>query len=199
MPTTSHKLDPKAVYRALDNPNTMGTVLQVILISAYGDDIYTVDPVELFLRLEDDFGIKPCEEAESRINAILMATSTDLFYEDPQAFTGICETLVNGDPGIDVIEPLTIPEIMWGVYEVELNHGHGDFRPHVEKLIQASIMEEANEVSEEDGDITPFDYLQRYMSAMRERLYDQLEAVGILRPPLPPIKPILNEAAATLQ
>jgi hypothetical protein len=186
-------LNPKGVFLALTDPNTFATVIHIVLISRYGEEIYNEDPIELFLRLEEDFGSKPCEEVENKINAILLATSTDLFYEDPHAFTTICQTLTTGDPGIDMLDPLTLPEVMWGVYEVELNHGSGKMSKHVEKVIQQVVEEESNEVDHEAMlNEDPYDYLMHFLEDQREVLQRQMEAVGLTGTDLPPVQTLAD-------
>ena len=184
-----NQLDPKQVYLALADPETMATTLHVILLSSYGEEIYETDPVDLYLRLEEDFGVRPTEEVESRINAILMATSTDLFYQDPHAFMAICETLTNGDPGIDIMEPLTLPEIMWADWEVELNRPPGHMSKAVERLIHKAMETEAGDHDTEDlFDSDNYGYLMLYLEARREELKNQLEKLGATTADLPPIQ-----------
>jgi hypothetical protein len=185
MAHNAQHLNSKAVYLALTDPNTFATVVHTILLSAYGPDIYETDPIDLYMRLEEDFGAKPIEEVENRIQAVMMATSTDLFFQDPHAFSAIVESLANGDPGIDVLEPLTLPEILWAIYEVELNHGPGKMEPHVEKLIQQAMDEEGEDM--EGSETNPLDYLQNYLEEQRSALRHQLEAIGAKAPALPPI------------
>jgi hypothetical protein len=179
-------LKPKEVYLALTDPNTFATVLHTILLSAYGEEIYQTDPVELYMRLEDDFGAKPVEEVENRIQAILMATSTELFYEDPHAFNAICESLCNGDPGIDLLEPLTLPEVLWSVYEVELNHGPGEMGVSVQRLVQEAMDSEADDP--ESGSEDTLAYLHSYLEQQRSELHHQLVAIGAKPDALPPIQ-----------
>ena len=43
------------VAELLRNPDTAGTVLLTILLRTYGEDIFDVDPVELYVRIQEDF------------------------------------------------------------------------------------------------------------------------------------------------
>jgi len=181
METAPVKLDKKEVFLALTDPLTLATTLHSILIVTYGPDIYEVDATELFLRLEEDFGAQPSEEVENRIQAIILAVSTDSFYNDPDAFTAICESLCNGDPGLEGLEALTLAEVVWGVYEVELNHEGATMSPQVHKLVQQAIDSEA----EEAGD---YQYMMNFLHEQRERLEHQLRKVGFKEFHLPAIK-----------
>ena len=142
----------------------------------------------LFMNLEDDFGAKPCEEAENRINAILMATSTELFYEDPHAFTAICETLTSGDPGIDVLESLTLPEILWTVFELELNRGPSDFSKSVMEVINNAVKTESQDTEEAGMVEDKYDYVTRYLADQRDLLIGQLKSIGLVNFQVPEIK-----------
>ena len=182
MDDKSANLNKKEVYLALTDPETFATVLHAILIKTYGEEINEVDPVELFLRLGEDFGAEPCEEVENKIQAILTATTTDVFYNEPDAFTAICETLANGEPGMEQLESLTLAEVVWGVYEVELNHPGAQMSQQVHKLVQQAIEAEA----EEAGD---YEYMFQHLHEQREALKHQLEKLGFKDVHLPPIQP----------
>ena len=175
-------LDKKEVYLALTDSETLATVLHGILIATYGQEIYEVDPMEIFLRLEEDYGAQPAEEVENRIHAILLATTTDVFYTDPDAFTAICDTLTNGDPELEGMEALTVAEVVWGVYEVELNHPGAKMSAQVHALVQRTIESEA----EEAGD---YQYVFQFLQEQRERLKHQMEKVGFKDFELPPVQP----------
>ena len=175
-------LNKKEVFLALTDPDTFATVLHAILIKTYGDEINDIDPVEIFLRLGEDYGAEPCEEVENKIQAILLATTTDVFYNDPDAFTAVCETLANGDPGMEQLEQLTLAEVIWGVYEVELNHPGAEMSKQVHKLVQQTVEAEA----EEAGD---YQYIFNYLHEQRDALKHQLEKVGFKDVQLPPVQP----------
>ena len=194
------QLDPKAAYLALSDPETLGTTLHIILLSTYGKDIYESDPVDLFLRLEEDFGVEKLpEELENRINAILMLTGTDLFYKDPDAFTAIAQTLADGDPGLDIIEPLTLPEILWSLYEAELQRGPHPMSKSVEKLVEQALEQESGDPETEDlYSSDQYGYTRRFLEEQRAVLEKQLEHLGLDHPDLPPVQP-QNRPSLSLQ
>lgn len=118
------KLQLEAVYKALEDPDTFATVLLTICLIQYGEDTFKVDPLVLFAWLEEDFGLELNEDNQNKLNAIITALTTDYFYNDLQTFKAICKTLTSGDPGIvetDLdADEVTVPEILWGIYEVSL-------------------------------------------------------------------------------
>lgn len=185
----SLKLDPKTVARMLTDDGTMATCLQIIALSAYGEEVYQVDPIELVMRLEEDFEAKLTEDNENKLKAILLATSTDIFYEDAEAFQAIGNTLLNGDPGINAMDPLTIPEMLWAVYEVELNHGPQEVTSSVQRVMDQVM---SGEMTDADGDPVmeqdPYAYVWAFMTELHNRLKDQLSSLGVPSEALPPIQ-----------
>lgn len=191
-------LDPKVVFRLLEDTSTFATILHIILLQRYGKDIYSEDPLELFLRLKDDYGVTIPEDNESKINAILLVTSTDIFYEEPEAFRAICNTLTEGDPGIDMLDDLTVAELFWGTYEVELNHGPGEFQPAVSARIEFELTQESADF--DSGD-TPASIVTGYAQAQWQDLADQLALLGIPASQLPPVmgeSPAFNQLEAAV-
>lgn len=178
-------LDPKKVAKLLLDDATLATILHIICLGCYGEEIYQVDPIELYARLEDDFGAKLTEANENKLQAILTATATDLFYETPDAFRSICNALSAGDPGIDGLDDLTVPEILWGLYEVELNREPTEMNPAIANLIATEIAEEA-----QDPDFAedPTAYVHGFMADRHQDLVQQMAELGVHHAP-PPIKP----------
>lgn len=172
----------------LSDDGTFATCLQIICLAAYGEEIYQVDPLELLLRLEEDFNVRVTQANENKLKAILLATETDIFYDVPEAFRGTCETLTNGDPGLEIMDDLTVPEVLWGVYEVELNHGPNPMSPPVQALLDRTIADEGDD-SEVSGSDDPFNHVWAYLNDRRMDLGEQLSDLGIDPSQLPPIQP----------
>lgn len=178
-------LDEKAVIRALGDNGTLATVLHVIALRSYGTDIYEWDPVALFLHLEEDFGVKITEENESKINAILLAVSTNVFYEQPGAFRAIANTLMDGDPGLEGFDDLTLPEIFWAMYEIAVNRDHEDFQPAVAEFVDKEI---ADEIDDPEYGPDPYGYLKSFLYDRKNDLRRQMEDLGIESVELPELQ-----------
>jgi len=117
------------------------TTLFVILHAAYGDEIYDLDPLEIFARLEEDFNAELPMQAENRINAGLLCIPSPIFYRDPAVFMAVCNTLIRGDdPVTMLLEELTPEEVIWAAYEVALvREEEEDFQPSVQKILDKVI------------------------------------------------------------
>jgi len=172
------KLDRKEVFKALSDDATYGTTAHVIALGTFGDDIYDMDPLELFMNLEDEYKVEMSEDVAEKLQAILLATTTAAFFEDPVAFRAIANTLLEGDPGFDGFDNVTIPEVLWSIYEVELNHEGTEFAPAVAALINKEIDDEGEDVDTLD-EAMHSSYHQRAVRALRKELEEQLAAIGV--------------------
>lgn len=208
------KYDRKKIGDILSNPDAAATVLHAIALGAYKDELYgdyengiePMDPVELWLRLKDDFHAVTHENNENKLNAIMLGVSSDIFYEDPAAFTGICMSLYDGDLGdmVDgVIEDLTVPEMLWGIYEIELNRDDQvPFSSAIVRLIDEIISQEADE---RFGGSNPavLPYFEEIIKIKQEDMFEQMRYIGwpeqiIRRISMSDLTPRHNEQAITV-
>lgn len=187
---SDYPFDIKVSGDLFSDPETTATVLHMMVLAAYGEAIYAgdeymdgpIDPVDLWLSIKEDFRAVVPEENENKLNAIMFAVSTDAFYEDPLAFYSICQSLYTGDLGDLVdgqMDDLTIPELLWGIYEVELNRDDKvEFAPGIERLIDEVISEEAEDLSEmQESRIIP--YYEQFVAEMRNDMFDQMRKLGV--------------------
>jgi hypothetical protein len=177
----------KEIFRLLTDDGTFATVLHIVALEAYGEDIYDVDAMEVVMRLEEDYNAKLTQENEDKLKAILVATATEAFFEDPEAFRGICETLSNGDPGVELMDSLTGPEILWGLYEVELNHGPGEVTPTVQGTIDAVLASEGLDPEDENFAQDTHAHYWAFMQETHARLTEQLKRLGLHSQDIPPV------------
>ena len=176
--TAKASLNPRSVAKLLNDDATFGTVAHAIASITYGEKLYEMDVLELFAELEEDFKIELSEDVRQKLQALLLATSTDAFYEDPEAFRAIANTLLEGDPGFMFFDNLTIPEIMWAIYEVSLNHPGGEFSPAVEKLINQEIEDEGLDLEDlDDAEESPS--VDALMQKLRDEFIEQLDSIGL--------------------
>ena len=120
------EIKPQSIVKLLSDDATFGTIAHLIASFKYGDALYEMDTLELFAELEEDFKVELSEHVRQRLQAILLATTTDAFYEDPEAFRAITNTLLEGDPGFMFFDDLTVPEI--------LSHGISRVRNFVSRI-----------------------------------------------------------------
>lgn len=199
--------DKRLAADFLADTETTATVIHMIILAAYGDEVYgsleqniePADPVELWLRIKEDFSVNVPESNENKVNALMLALSTDAFYEDPLAFISIGNALYSGDLGDLVngaLEDLTMPEMLWSIYEVELNRGDSEgFSISIDRLIDEIIRNEAEDNEElEEAEVVP--YYEKFVSEMRDDMLVQMRMLGVDESV---IKKILKEDLTPLQ
>jgi hypothetical protein len=205
--------DKRLAADLLADTETTATVLHMIILAAYGDEVYgsleqniePADPIELWLRIKEDFSVNVPESNENKVNALMLALSTEAFYDDPLAFISISNALYSGDLGDLVngaLEDLTMPEMLWGIYEVELNRGDSEgFAIPIDRLIDEIIKNEAEDNEElEETEVVP--YYEKFVAEMRDDMLIQMRMLGvdemvikkILKEDLTPVEE-LNEQA----
>ena len=182
--------DKRLAADLLADTETTATVLHMIILAAYGDEVYgslengiePADPVELWLRIKEDFSVNVPESNENKVNALMLALSTEAFYDDPLAFISISNALYSGDLGdlVDgALEDLTMPEMLWGIYEVELNRGDSEgFALPIDRLIDEIIKNEAEDNEElEETEVVP--YYEKFVAEMRDDMLVQMRMLGV--------------------
>ena len=182
-------VNQKEIGDLLSDPETTATTLLVIALRAYGEELFgneetgipPMDPVDLWLRLKEDFNAQVHENCENKLNALMTALATDGFYDNLQVFVAVCSALEDGDLGDLVegqMETLTVPEMLWAIYEVELNRDdQQDFSPAIVDFMDKIMNSEADEVVEDDPN--PMSYWERFLADKREQMFHELRIVGI--------------------
>lgn len=172
----------------------MATPLLVIVLSTYGDRALAddpetgeerLDPIELWNMVERDYRTTIPLEAENRLNAIMLALTSDLFFEDPIVFTAVCGALSQGElPDMvngfmdDLVEHLTLAECLWGLYEVALVRDDDlPLGPRIEALIERIARDEVEEDVGDPLQIIP--HYERFVIKQRHEMIQQLRLLGL--------------------
>jgi hypothetical protein len=179
------ELNKDAAREVLGNTESFASTLHAIVLKQYGieaiygdplNDDEPMDPLELFANLEEDFSVKIPLEVENKLNAILLATATEVFFENPMAFSSICIAIASGDLG-DIVngafdEP-TVPEMLLGIMEVQLNHdAETEFTPTMEEFIKDILNKESIDTLEDPE-------LNDDEARIKAELFAELKAVGV--------------------
>lgn len=182
MSDASEVLKSEDIFTALSNENTYATVLYAILLVLY-PDLHEMDSLELYSKIQDDFGEMLPQDNENKIQAILAAVTTEYFYSDLEVFSSICKTLYSGDPGVADFdfEAPDIAEILWGLYEVELNEDDR-IQMQFNKSINDYIVDLFDKEAEENDEIESSEnVLPGYEGLMTLKILElrkQLKEVG---------------------
>ena len=174
----------EAAAKLLRESSTLATPLLTIALCAYGDELFgdanhdPMDPVELFTRLEEDFRAELPEAAENRLNAILLAVSTDAFYQDPVAFNSIAASLATGDIGDmpdGLMEDLSLPEAFWAVYEVGICRDD-------EMHLSPEIVQEIEGLTRKEASSGETSHYEEFVQHQKLELASQLAQIGARLP-----------------
>lgn len=168
----------KVAAELLENPETEATVIHYILLRKYGEELYSADPVDIYARIGADFHAQLSEEGENRLNALLLALTTDAPYDEEEPFEAVCMALASGtipdgmDGAMEGIDGLTVAEMLWGVYEMSINL---DEVPEFSEAVvhfMARVMEE--EMSEDGAK-----HIDGYMAEKREHMKEAFGRLGV--------------------
>lgn len=165
------KANKKEVFRLLNDPDTQGLVVLAICLAKY-EDYFDVDALEIYARLNDDFGVVLPQALENRLQALTTAMTTDHFETDPSVYDSIVKALTDGDPDLEHGDPdTTLDEMMWAEYEVQTAKAEPlVFSPAVEAV--RAVLADAPTSEAELIDIT------ETLEAQRDKLLNDLQSVG---------------------
>lgn len=114
-------LKRQEVAKYLESPETFATTLLAIVIDNYGTEAMEWEPETLLHELRDDFNVDIPQINHEKLQALITALTTDLFYTDWITFNYICEALNNDPVSYDVLDPATPEQMAWAVTELALN------------------------------------------------------------------------------
>jgi len=162
----------------LRDESTYGVVLMAILLVEYGYSIFAKDVLEVYQDVKEDFDAILSEEGENRLNAMLLATTTDGFYTNVDIFDAICTSLYDGDLGdlVDgLMEPTTVPEMLWAYYEVGLIYD-------APQLPSPKVIQSTKNILRQDGvdslHLASLNY-KEFMHECKEDMKYQLHSIGM--------------------
>jgi len=156
------QLDRRVCAELLSEADTPATVVLTILLAAYPDIMSAEDApdvLELWADVQEDFSVSVHEDNENKVNAMLLALTTDAFYEDPEAFEAISLGLGGdlGDLTEGVMEDVSVSEMMWAAWEVSLwRTDDPDFSESVRRIWMKELRREMEEKDLETPEILPW-------------------------------------------
>jgi hypothetical protein len=145
MPPAEH------IRSILESKDSTVTAIALVIQLLIGPAAWEMEPIEVMLQLEAESSYTLSSETVQRIEAFYALAETPAFFDDPNAFVGICNTLASGSPVDDIEEGLTVdsvsvPEMLWAIYEVSLHYDDmPSFSPAVMRMIQEVTASEAED------------------------------------------------------
>jgi hypothetical protein len=131
-----------AVKTALETPQTMTTLLYVILRNEFGDEALDWDPITLYMELRETFKAEPVPEVMDRLSAIQVLVLTDVFFTRADAFINICNTIADGQPSFSMFDTATTEECAWSLVEVSLIRDLRRFDYGVTRYVKHTLLQD---------------------------------------------------------
>lgn len=111
---------PAIVSQAFEDDTTPAFTLYTLCFGKFGPDIHDWEPETLWLEIQDEFKTDTTESNKDKIQAAIALVVNNRFYEDYQAFEGICKAFNNQSPDFEWATPLTPEECAWAVAQSKL-------------------------------------------------------------------------------
>jgi hypothetical protein len=193
--------DRLALTNVLTSPATSATALHVAALDHLGLGIYEWDPATLWMEINSELHLELPEQNQDKLQAIITAVSTDQFYAQMEGFYPIAHTLLDGDGGFQVFDPLTLGEALWAIYEVALNRDPEKFSPSILSYIQHLVKEEGQSAAPEaflksQGDTEasddPNSQLDRFLNDRAAKVRGELIQLKGVIPDLPSVESVLT-------
>ena len=174
--------DRGAASELLADPRTTGTTGLVLAVKLVGERLFEdpdtgepMDMTELWMLMDEAYTCRVHDANENRINAMVLALTSDAFETEPAAFAGVCSSLSDGDLGdlVDgVFDPPTFDEVLWALAEIELMRDEPiALAPPVLKLLEHIAAEEDDSPDTEEN-------IKVLVLERMQQLQDELRALG---------------------
>lgn len=107
-----------------------------MLQAQYGEDFYFWDPSTIWLELKDDFGVEVDTDIMDKVGAAQVIMTGDAFFKRVDGFSNVANTLGGGDPGFQMMDPVTPEEAVWAMIEVAIMRDFLPLSPSVQGFVQ---------------------------------------------------------------
>ena len=128
-----------AIQELFQSSNTLGTVINAIIVSNYGEEAYDWDPLTIALEIKDDFEVDLAPELLDKWCALQVLMGSDAFFTRIDAFLGICNTLSSGEPFFAAFDPVTVKEAAWAIAEASMNRDMLPFLPTIKAYLRKRL------------------------------------------------------------
>lgn len=128
-----------AIQELFQSSNTLGTVINAIIVSNYGEEAYDWDPLTIALEVKDDFEVDLAPELLDKWCALQVLMGSDAFFTRIDAFLGICNTLSSGEPFFSAFDPVTVKEAAWAIAEASMNRDMLPFSPTIKAYLRKRL------------------------------------------------------------
>lgn len=112
----------EAFKKVFEAPNTFASTMLVAMTDSVGSvEWFDWDPEILQTEIYERFGADASQDNMDKLNALLLALTTNQFYVSLEAFMFICNALGGEGANFAQYDPAEMDEMAWAVTEVFLN------------------------------------------------------------------------------
>lgn len=190
-------IDVPSVKSLLKSGYIYCATVDALLQSQYGEQCYAWDPTTLWLEMKDDFGVEVDTDIMDKVGAAQVIMTSDAFFKRVDGFSNIANTLGGGDPGFQMMDPVTTEEAVWAIVEVAIMRDFLTLSPSVQEFVQAlfqgtnphpivSYVVASEEVNSEeiirmalDAAKSPGDPVDEYIAEQLQDLRQQLNETNL--------------------
>jgi len=137
------------VRTMFESPDTYASTMVICLVDKYGVEAFEWDPDSIRLELYDVYSAEVPQANLDKINAALLAITTNQFYVSLEAFMSICNALFGYGVGFHAYDPAEIDEMCWGITEIMLLAPSDDKDP--KQMFSNEIRYYIGQRAEEEG------------------------------------------------
>lgn len=104
----------------LVDPETPASILVVGLMDEFGTDFFNWEPDTLLLETQSVWKVQPPSINRDKIWALVTEITTNLFYQNLDAFNHVCNALSGSNADFQNWDPVNVRQMCWGIAEVSL-------------------------------------------------------------------------------
>lgn len=111
-----------AFAKVFEDPSSYASTLLVAAMDIFETaEFLNWDPESVKADLRDSISVTLPQRASDRMQALILALTTDQFYRSLESYIAICNALTGAGADFRSFDPATVEEMAWAVTEIRLN------------------------------------------------------------------------------
>lgn len=112
------------IGRLFESNETFGSTMITVLLDCFGSvEFLDWEPQVLNDEIRTQLGGKITSRNSDKLQALCLCLTSNQFYQDINAFIGVCNSLAGDGADFKTFDPATVEEMAWAVTEVALLDG----------------------------------------------------------------------------
>lgn len=111
-----------SLRQVFEDKGSFASAMLIACTDLFGSiEWFNWEPESLVAELRDRCSVRLPKRNSDKIQALVMALTTDQFYRSVEAFMGVCNALDGDGTDFTTFDPADVEEMAWAVMEVSLN------------------------------------------------------------------------------